>query len=1048
MPPHLPRKRLRTPSPEGGNGAKKAGKSSKSSTPNGVVPPRKSTVFEDLNTSDKKRSADKTKSALQKMVDDDDSSSLSSLSDSDVEFEDVPSAKRQKVDAQSVKESDDEDDDEDIEFEDVPNHEPQLEVEPVISGDLELTLYRNSHVPLASEMSKKGPSKREKQIRNVTHCIHVQYLLWHNATRNSWLCDPEVQATMISHLTPRLWEEVDRWRTNSGLEKDDAVEEKAAPTSKSGARGKSTTKGKTARSRGKQPASKSTRDWSDAADRLENGVPNMSHGDPLFRLMKSLSAWWKQRFTTTAPGLRKKGYMDVRRLAKWRVAFEEEEHDPERFGEKIHNLEDFRTHARKCEGSRDVGAQLFTALLRGIGLEARMVANLQSLGFGWSKSEEADEEKAVGDASTNGTATPIKTNAKKSQAAAKTRKTPARPTSRRTRKNDKDSLKMDLDDSDEYLEPISDDDSDDNSVVDVTADFKKPKAALKIYDKDLDFPIYWTEVLSPVTKKWLPVDAIVKSIVGTNRELVESLEPRGAKADKAKQIMAYTVAHSQDGTAKDVTVRYLRKQLFPGRTKGSRMGVEKIPIYNRHGKIKRYEKFDWFKFALSGYVRGTLKYPVTELDQWEDATDLKPAVPEKKEVKEGEETLQYFKSSKEFVLQRHLKREEALLPSAKPVKVFRNKVKGGKVEEEDVYLRKDVVAVKSAETWHKQGRAPVLGAEPLKHAPYRAATTNRRREIAEAEARTGEKVLQPLYSEEQTDWIIPPPIENGVIPKNDYGNIDMFAEHMCPEGAIHLPYRGAVRVCKRLGIDYAEAVVGFEFGHRMAVPVIQGVVVAEEHEDKVLEEIEKDEAERKRKEDEKRRKAALGMWRKLLMGMRIAARIEKEYGHLEDKQTKTIVDLRGSDEDDAGEGGFMKMSEHDEDMAGGFLPEGYDEEEPGDQPKQTSSYFSGAHDAEGVDTLEVDHGDSVEKPRDFSGLAISRYHEGSPEDKGDEEENNEDMEDEDIKPPKRAQRKVAKPKAKAKAKPRATNRRRTRTTQIKSSEDDDDDDDFELSDSE
>lgn len=1049
MPPHLPRKRLRTPSPEAGNGAKKTTKTTKTSTPNGVVPARKSTVFEDLDTVGKRRSAEKTKSALQKMVDDDDSSSLSSLSDSDVEFEDVPSAKRQKTGAQSKDDSEDEDDeDEDIEFEDVPGHAPQPEAEPVISGDLELTLYSNRHVPLAaSEMFKKGPSKREKHIRNVTHCVHVQFLLWHNAIRNSWLCDPEVQATMISHLTPRLWEEVERWRTNSGLDKDQEAEEKTAPTAKAGTRGKAATKGKTTRSKGKQTPSKPTRDWSSAAGKLENGTPDLSHGDPLFRLMKSLSSWWKQRFTITAPGLRKKGYMDVRRLAKWRVAFEEEEHDPEKCGERINDIEDFRMLARKCEGSRDVGAQLFTALLRGIGLETRMIANLQSLGYGWSKSEEADEEKTSGDASTNGTVTPVK-EAKKPKAAAKTRKTPARPTSRRTRKSDKDALKMDLDESDEYLEAISDD-SDDDSVVDVTADYKKPRPAPKIYDKDLDFPLYWTEVLSPVTKKWLPVDPIVKSVIGTNRELVESLEPRGAKADKAKQIMAYAVAYCQDGTAKDVTVRYLRKQIFPGRTKGSRMGVEKVPIYNRQGKVKRYEKFDWFKFALSGYVRGTLKYPVTELDQWEDATDLKPAVPEKKEVKEGEETLQYYKSSNEFVLQRHLRREEALLPSAEPVKVFRNKVKGGRVEEEDVYLRKDVVSVKSAETWHKQGRAPILGAEPLKHAPYRAATTNRRREIAEAEARTGEKVLQPLYSEEQTDWIIPPPIENGVIPKNEYGNIDMFAEHMCPEGAVHLPYRGGPRVCKRLGIDYAEAVVGFEFGHRMAVPVIQGIVVAEEHEEKVLEEIEKDEAERKRKEDEKRRKAALGMWRKLLMGMRIAARIEKEYGHLEDKQTRDSNDVPGMEDDDAGEGGFMKMSEQDEDMAGGFLPEGYDEEEP-DEPKRTSTYFSGDHGGDGIDTLEVDHGEPVEKPRDFSGLAVSRYHEKDGEDEddgqgGDEEDEEKEEEEEDIKPPKRTQRKVAKPKAKAK--PRATNRRRTRRKQVESSEEDEDeDDDFELSD--
>lgn len=1014
MPPHVPRKRVRTPSPASSERAGQRSKNKgKAETPTTAPPPRKNTVFEDLEAGGKSRSAEKTKSAIQQMQDD--SSSLSSLSDSEVEFEDVPATKRQKVAAKS----DDEDDDEDIEFEDVPQHESVQE--PVISGDLELTLYQNSYVPLASEMSKKGPSKREKLIRTATHCIHVQFLLWHNTIRNSWICDQEVQAIMISHLSPRLWEEVDRWRRNSGLEV--AEEEPPKPQIKAAPRG-------SAKSKGKKPAAKPTRDWSDAAQRLEKGVPNMSHGDPLLRLMKSLSTWWKQRFRITAPGLRKFGYMDVRRLAKWREAFEKEEHDPERFGEKITNLEGFRRHAQLCEGSRDVGAQLFTALLRGLGLDARMVANIQSLGFGWSKSEDADEEKIGSKAQTTSTSV-SRPSSKKPPA---TKKAPARPASRRAKKSDKDALKMDLDDSDEYAEPLAED-SDDNSVVEVAAESARPKVPSKAYDKDLEFPHYWTEVLSPVTQKYLPVDPIVKSVIGNNRDLIESLEPRGGKADKAKQIMAYVIGYSRDGTAKEVTVRYLRKQLFPGRTKGVRMGIEKVPIYNRHGKVKRYEMFDWFKLVMRGYVRGNRKNPITEVDEAEDSTDLKPAVPEKKEVKEGEETLQYYKTSKEYVLRRHLKREEALLPTAVAAKVFRNKSKGGRVEEEDVFLRKDVVAVKSAETWHKQGRAPILGAEPLKHAPYRAATTNRRREIAEAEARTGEKVLQPLYSFAQTDWIIPDPIENGVIPKNEYGNIDMFAEHMCPQGAVHLPYRGGVRVCKRLGIDYAEAVVGFEFGHRMAVPVIQGVVVAEEHGDRVIEEIEKDEVERARKEDEKRRKAALGMWRKLLMGLRIAARIKEEYGHIEDK---VVVNGPGKDEDEA-MGGFEAMRQKDEDMAGGFLPEGYEEEDP-DEPRQMSGYFPVAHDDDGEDDpFEIDHGLQ-------ENAVAERAPSGEPEGEADGQE-----EASQPTPKTKGRRKVAKPKAKAKPKA-PSNRRRTRKKLVESSEEDedeseaeendDDDDDF------
>lgn len=393
-----------------------------------------------------------------------------------------------------------------------------------------------------------------------------------------------------------------------------------------------------------------------------------------------------------------------------------------------------------------------------------MVSNIQPLGFSWSKAEDADDEK---EQQTNGNKPdkPVATikTAKKKKAAIK-------PARRRTRTSDSEALKMDLDDSDGYAEPLGDSE-DDDSTADVAGDArpKQPKATL--YDKDLEFPHYWAEILSPITAKYLTVDPIVKSVIGTNRDLIESLEPRGGKADKAKQVMAYCVAFSQDGTAKDVTVRYLKKQIFPGKTKGVRMSEEKVPIYNKHGKVRRYEQFNWFKSIIRGYTRGDKKHPITEIDEIEESTDLKPAQPEKKQVKEGEETLQYYKTSKEYVLQRHLKREEALLPDAVPVRVFRNKGKGSKFEEEDVYLRKDVVSVKSAETWHKQGRAPVDGAQPLKHAPYRAATTNRRREIAEAEAATGQKVMQPLYSFDQTDWIIPDPIKDGIIPKNEYGYV-------------------------------------------------------------------------------------------------------------------------------------------------------------------------------------------------------------------------------------------------------------------------------------
>ncbi|KHN96689.1 Rad4 family protein [Metarhizium album ARSEF 1941] len=910
MPPHIPRKRLRgSPGREeskSGAGAKKAAKPSKP----------KSTLYDDLDATTTSGSA-KISESLFNSLDDDSDSSLSSFSDED--FQDVPLAKRPKVNPDSS-EAEDEDEDEGVEFEDVKAPAQADSTVPIVSGDLELTLNKDARLSLTNAFGdKKGPSKLERKVRNATHSLHVLFLLWHNALRNSWLCDPEVQAIMISHLPPKMWHEVERWRHSSGLIKGSPLRELSIR------RAKKSTKDTAKESK--------SRDWGKAAKRLEEGAVDMSHGDPLFRLMQSLASWWKQRFKITAPGLRKWGYMSLERLDRLTKAHKDEYADCNRFGERVANLNDFRQCASKCEGSRDIGAQLFTGLLRGIGLEARMVASLQPLGFGWNRLEDADPEpelaelglKVLKPANPTAKATVEKTNKTKDTCAAnRSRRQPARRSAA--------AIEISSDEMDELQRECSD--SDDEAVVVMQVTPRNLKAPASKFDSDLEYPHYWTEVLSPVANKYLSVDPIVKSIIATNRELTEAFEPRGQKADKARQVMAYVVGYSPDGTAKDVTVRYLKRQVIPGRTKGMRLPIEKVPIYNRHGKVKRHEEFDWFKSAMSGYRRGRKAFPITEIDDDEDSNDLKPAMPRKKEVKEGEETLQYYKQSKEFVLERHLKREEALKRDALPVKRFKNKAKGTKTEEEGVYLRSDILQVKSAETWHKQGRAPLAGEQPLKRVPYRAATTNRRREILEAEAATGQKVLQGLYSYEQTDWIIPPPIRNGVIPKNEYGNIDLFVEHMLPKGAAHVPYRGAVKVCKRLKIDFAEAVVDFEFGHRMAVPVIQGVVIAEEYHDEVMAELEKDEAERRRKEDEKRRKAALRQWRKFIMGLRIVERIRQEYGEV-DESVSVFGHSRGPALKPHALGA---VETREEDMAGGFLPEGFEEEHEEEQ-RHTSSFF-------------------------------------------------------------------------------------------------------------
>ncbi|CAL5869775.1 uncharacterized protein PFLUO_LOCUS4005 [Penicillium psychrofluorescens] len=713
-------------------------------------------------------------------------------SDSDSSLSDVP----EELDNHDK----DSEEEEDIDWEDAIDTKTTSATTPATSGpepqDLELTLDKNDVHTVDLVDDKKGPTKIERQIRIQSHCMHVQCLLFHNAIRNAWTNDAKAHDILRRKLPDGIHKEVKKWRIASGLE---PPEPKPEPKGKK--------KGK---------KSQKNKDWGEDSERLEPGQPDMSRGDPIIPLLKVLVAYWKKQFRITAPGLRKHGYRPVAQLEAIISTFRQEEHDPEQHGERICGVDEFRSAAECMQGSRDVGAQLFTTLIRALGIEARLVGSLQPLGFGWTKAE---------------IYTPPKDEGPQSEP--------------EPEESDSDS---------EQKQPPS-------------------KKQSNQYDSDLPFPIYWTEVASPVTHEIIPVDPLVLSNpVATTPEFQAAFEPRGAKAERAKQVICYVVAHSADGTAKDVTTRYLRRRTWPGKTKGFRMPVEKIPIPGHRGK---YFEYDWFRVTMRGYARNPDKR--TAVDDIEDSRDLQRKQPEKKKPAQAGDTLQSLRTSTEFVLERFLRREEALRPGAESVRTF-IAGKGARAKEELVHRRADVVKCMSAESWHKEGRQVCAGAVPLKRVPIRAVTLIRKREVDELERETGKKPLQGLYARDQTEYIIPPPIQDGVIPKNNYGNIDCFVPTMVPHGAAHVPWPGTVRVCKKLGIDYAEAVTGFEFGSKMAVPVIQGVVVAAENESLLKDAWRVEAAERQKREQLKAEKKILQTWRKFLFGLRIVERVREEYG--------------------------------------------------------------------------------------------------------------------------------------------------------------------------
>ena len=931
MPPFIPRKRRNSVTPQGTPSPKRA---------------KKPSLFDTIDQEKPNGSIAENERFLAELEDGHEDTSLSDVGSS--EFEDALPPSRGAT-------SYHEEEDGGIAWEDAIHPEVSTYITPLSgpAGDLELTLHKDRRIGTLTNPhdKKKGPSKIERQIRTATHCMHVQFLLFHNLVRNAWTCDKELQQILVTQLPTKVIEEVQTWRRASGM--NPSEEDRNSGLTKENLVPGSGRRGRKGKDRGghAHDSPRGQRDWGRPAERQERGVPNMSRGDPIIRLLKYLAAYWKKRFRITAPGLRKQGYKSLDVLEEEVTSFRTQEHDPERHGERILGLNEFRQLARKCEGSRDVGAQLFTALIRGLGIEARLVASLQPIGFGWSKNEEAISKKknkaphttvSKNRITTIGSETyipdPTTNNCQKSRRKVGANTDVTRDSmmvKRPLKANGTSNGPVDLSEDSELSSIVSSESGeDDDSVIDITPAVPPRKPNMD-YDKDLGFPNYWTEVISPLTHEIFPVDPLILiPPVASGQERLANFEPRGAKADKAKQVICYVIAYSSDATAKDVTTRYLKRHVWPGKTKGVRMPVEKIAVTNQRGKVKRHEEYDWFKTVMSGYSRNHRMR--TAADDIEDEKDLKIVKPQTKDIKDGEETLHGYKQSAEYVLERHLRREEAILPASEPVKTFLAG-KGENAKEEPVYRRKDVVVCRTGESWHKEGRQVKAGEYPMKMVPVRAVTLARKREVEEAERDGGEKMKQGLYAWDQTEWIIPPPIENGVIPKNAFGNMDCYVPTMVPKGAVHIPLRGTKKICNRLKIDFAEAVTGFEFGNQRAVPVITGVVVASEHEGLVIDEWEKDEEERRIKEEGKREKAALSMWRKFLMGLRIVERVQEEYGgdsdaHMKEEMNPFTNKNKTSKQPSSGsldnpQSNCISTEPDSEELGGGFLVE--DEEVDG-----------------------------------------------------------------------------------------------------------------------
>ncbi|KAI9818807.1 MAG: hypothetical protein M1827_007627 [Pycnora praestabilis] len=618
---------------------------------------------------------------------------------------------------------------------------------------------------------------------------------------------------------------------------------------------------------------------------------------------------WRLKFQVNARGMKRAVWADSAEvLEKFKM--------PEDIDSPIEKP-DFRALAGKQEGSRDVGAQLFCSLLRSAGVTARLVCSLQPLPFttaGKGATTQRPKPQYIYAESDTHIHTSDEDGGVDVQAADPNFSGSGEPGNSISPLVPKRAKRLG--------QPVFRDSS---SVNAGKAPVVEQPRRRRI--RESPYPVYWVEAFNAAVQKWVSVDPHVTSTIAKPSKF----EPPGSDSDNA---MSYVIAFEEDGNFKDVTRRYARA--YNAKTRKARIEV-----------TKGGER--WWRKVLRVFSRGWR----LDRDQVEDSE-----LAAKEASEEMPRNVQDFKDHPYYALERHLRRNEVIHPKREVGKVTTGKSAtnaDGKTLE-PIFRRRDVNMVKSADGWYRLGREIKPGEQPLKRA---ASRRNRGRSIDEEEnmgSNDEERAGIGLYAEFQTDTYEAPPVVRGRVPRNAYGNLDIYVPSMIPKGGVHLQYPEAAKAALVVGVDFADAVTGFEFKGRHGTAVVRGIIVAAEYQEAVEAVIRGFQDERAAAEEAQRSFEALRMWRRFLAGLRIIERIDG-YNIEGERDTVEKEMEKADDEMDGDEGG------------GGFLPdkdqEAFAEPTAGKFHKQDA--VSDAEEGGGFLAEDVD-GDAEDAMRDAEKL--------------------------------------------------------------------------------
>ncbi|XP_048005807.1 DNA repair protein complementing XP-C cells homolog [Leguminivora glycinivorella] len=303
----------------------------------------------------------------------------------------------------------------------------------------------------------------------------------------------------------------------------------------------------------------------------------------------------------------------------------------------------------------------------------------------------------------------------------------------------------------------------------------------------------WCEVFVEELEQWIAVDVVKGQVHCTNEIYSRATHP-----------VCYVVGWDNNNYLKDLTRRY-------------------VPHWNTVTRKQRAEPV-WWDTVISPW-----KGPRTPRDREEDeALDrMQLDAPLPKSIAE-------YKNHPLYALKRHLLKYEALYPPDAATLGF--------VRGEAVYARDCVYICRSRDTWLKEAKVVRLGEKPYKVVKARPKWDKLSNKLIT------DKPLE-IFGPWQVQDYEPPVAENGVVPRNAYGNVELFKACMLPKGTVHIKLPGLNKVAKKLNIDCAPAMTGFNGG--WSYPVYDGFVVCQEFEEVITQAWLEDQVEMERREKEK-----------------------------------------------------------------------------------------------------------------------------------------------------------------------------------------------------